>query len=49
MCGRSSDTAAPQSAQQRVFAVWRAPDRESSDALIAGVSASGWNSYISRP
>ncbi|WP_319941548.1 DUF6616 family protein [Rhodopseudomonas palustris] len=46
MCGRSSDTAAPHSAQQRLFAVWRAPDRESLDALVASISASGWHSYF---
>ncbi|UYO46911.1 hypothetical protein KQX63_12395 [Rhodopseudomonas palustris] len=29
-----------------MFAVWRAPDRESLDALVASISASGWHSYF---
>jgi hypothetical protein len=40
------DTAAAHSAPQRFFAVWRAPDRESLDALMAGIAASGWHSYF---
>lgn len=40
------DTAAAHSAPQRFFAVWRAPDRESLDALMAGSAASGWHSYF---
>jgi hypothetical protein len=38
--------AASYSAPQRFFAVWRAPDRESLDALMAGIAASGWHSYF---
>ena len=40
------DAAAAHSAPQRFFAVWRAPDRESLDALMAGIAASGWHSYF---
>ncbi|ACL60092.1 DUF6616 family protein [Methylobacterium nodulans] len=34
------------SAGQRFFAVWRAPDRSALDALVEGIAASGWHDYF---
>jgi len=38
--------AIPHGAAQRFFAVWRAPDPSTLDALIAGIAASGWHDYF---
>ncbi|NPD16508.1 hypothetical protein HOY34_15050 [Xinfangfangia sp. D13-10-4-6] len=33
-------------ADQKFFAIWRAPDAAAIAALVSGISASGWNDYF---
>ncbi len=36
----------PHGASSRFFAVWQAPSRTALDALVAGITASGWHEYF---
>lgn len=31
---------------QQFLAIWRCPDKESAETLVAGISASGWHDYF---
>ncbi|HMQ40587.1 MAG TPA: hypothetical protein PKC09_04880 [Paracoccus sp. (in: a-proteobacteria)] len=33
-------------AQQRFLAIWRCPDKAAAEALVSGISASGWHDYF---
>ncbi|MBB2973711.1 DUF6616 family protein [Mesorhizobium sp. RMAD-H1] len=41
-----TDATTLRAATQQFFAIWRAPDEASMNALVSGIAASGWHDYF---
>ena len=41
-----TDAATLRAPSQKFFAIWRAPDAATMNALVSGISASGWHDYF---
>lgn len=41
-----TDNSKPHAAEQTYFALWKFPDEQALDALLAGIQATGWHDFF---